>query len=67
METRKGWINIHYDVETGRIYCSQKPYDSEKDAKTAIFIGGGLCKIACIEIEYPYLPVVETMKITNNK
>lgn len=65
METRKGWINIHYCIETGKIYCSTKPYDTQEIANTGIFIGQGIYKLGCFEIEYPYDPVIEALKYIN--
>lgn len=67
METRKGWINIHYDIETGKVFCSNKPYETEDLARTGIFIGTTICRVACIEIEYPYITSNEQIKNTNNK
>jgi hypothetical protein len=51
-ERKIGWVNLHYDYTTGTITSSNKPYDSEEDAATAIYVGFGIEKVACVKIEY---------------
>ena len=52
-QTKKGYVNLHIDLLTGHIYCSQKPYDTEQEAEKGILIGYGIHKIGVFEIEYP--------------
>lgn len=53
METKKGFVNLHIDLETKQIFCSQKPYETKEEAEKGIFIGYGIFKLGIIEIEYP--------------
>jgi uncharacterized protein YegP (UPF0339 family) len=38
METKKGFVNLHIDLETKQIFCSQKPYETKEEAEKGIFI-----------------------------
>lgn len=51
-KTKKGWINIHIDVQSENLYISKKPYKTKAEAEKGVFIGIGIEKVACIEIEY---------------
>ena len=51
-KTKKGWINIHIDIESEYLYISKKPYPSKAEAEKGMLIGVGIEKVACIEIEY---------------
>jgi hypothetical protein len=56
METEKGWVNIHIDVYTKKLFISNHPYPSKEEAEKGIFIGGTIEKVGCFEIEYTKLP-----------
>ena len=51
-KTKKGWVNIHIDVQSENLYISKKPYKTKAEADKGIFLGLGIEKVACIEIEY---------------
>lgn len=66
--TIKGWINVHINVFTKQLVVSNHPYKTEKEAETGIFIGYGIEKVGCFEIEYTDIPLpVETIKKEANK
>lgn len=50
---KKGFVNLHIDLETRQIYCSTRPYNSEEEAETGIFIGGSIVRLGTFEIVYP--------------
>jgi hypothetical protein len=50
--TKKGWVNLHINVLTNEVFASKHPYKTEKEAETGIFIGYGIEKVGCFEIEY---------------
>lgn len=50
--TLKGWVNIHIDRTTLQMFISKKPYESKEEAEKGIFIGLGIEKVACLEIEW---------------
>lgn len=52
MKTQKGWVNIHIDTVTNKMYISNHPYGSKEEAETGIFIGSTIEKVGCIEIEW---------------
>lgn len=54
--TVKGWVNIHINVFTKQLFVSNHPYKTEKEAETGIFIGYGIEKVGCFEIEYTDVP-----------
>jgi hypothetical protein len=56
MSTEKGWVNIHIDVYTKKLFICGHPYKSKEEAEKGIFIGGSIEKVGCFEIEYTKLP-----------
>lgn len=56
MATKKGWVNLHINVLTNEVFASKHPYKTEKEAETGIFIGYGIEKVGCVEIEYQDVP-----------
>jgi len=56
METEKGWVNVHIDVFTKKLTISTHPYPSKAEAETGIYMGYGIEKVGCFEIEYSKLP-----------
>lgn len=47
-----GYINVHIDIETKKVYVSTVPYETEQDANSGIFIGSTIEKVGCFKIEY---------------
>jgi hypothetical protein len=49
---KEGWCNIYADLRTGKI-CETNLnfYESEEEARTAIYFGYGIVKIATIFIK----------------
>jgi len=52
METEKGFVNVHIDIVTKQVHVSNKPYLSMEEAEKGIYIGIGIEKVGCFEIEY---------------
>jgi hypothetical protein len=65
METEKGWVNIHIDVFTKKLTISNHPYKTKKEAETGIYIGYGIEKVGCFEIEYSKIEATTDANITN--
>jgi hypothetical protein len=60
----KGWVNVHINVFTKEVCVSTKPYKTKKEAETGIYIGYGIEKVGCFEIEYTDVPTPpDTIKI----
>jgi hypothetical protein len=51
-ETEKGFINVHIDIETKKVFVSNKPYPTMEEAEKGIFLGVGIEKVGCFQIEY---------------
>ena len=51
-ETEKGFVNVHIDITTKNVYVSNHPYSTKKEAEKGIFLGIGIEKVGCFEIEY---------------
>jgi hypothetical protein len=49
---KTGWINIHIDMRSHQMYCSQKPYKTRKEAKSAIFMGVGIKQVKTVKIKW---------------
>lgn len=47
-----GYINVHIDTNTERVFVSERPYETKEEAETGIFIGQGIEKVGCFKIEY---------------
>lgn len=60
LQTKTGWVNVHIDLLAKKLAISSYPYDSKEDAEKGIYMGYGIHKIGCFQIEYP--EVVETFK-----
>lgn len=52
MAKQKGWINVHIYTDTNEMVASRHPYVSKEEAETGIFIGQGVEKVGCFEIEW---------------
>jgi hypothetical protein len=52
IQREKGFVNVHIDITTKQVYVSNKPYATMQEAETGIFIGFGIEKVGCFEIEY---------------
>ena len=52
IETIKGFVNIHIDIETKQVFVSNKPYATKKDAERGFIYGTNIEKVGCVEIEY---------------
>ena len=54
METKreKGFVNVHIDITTKQVYVSNKPYPTKEEAEKGLFLGIGIEKVGCFEIEY---------------
>lgn len=51
-KTERGFVNIHIDINTKRLYISNHPYPSKEAADGGVLIGYGIEKVGCFEIEY---------------
>lgn len=51
-ETEKGFVNVHIDLVTKKMFISNHPYPTREEAEKGIFIGSGIEKVGCFEIEY---------------
>jgi hypothetical protein len=52
MAKQKGWVNVHIHTDTNEIVASRRPYASQEVAETGIYIGEGVQKVGCFEIEW---------------
>lgn len=52
---KKGFVNISIDLETNKVFVSNKPYETKEDAESAMFIGGSIYIVGTFEIEYPLI------------
>lgn len=53
MTVKKGFVALHIDTVTTRIFSSQTPYDTLLEAENEKLVGTGIIKIGTFEIEYP--------------
>ena len=51
-EMKKGFVNIHVDIETEQLYISNHLYKTIEDAEKGIFYGDTIEKIGCFYLEY---------------
>ena len=55
MKKEQEFVNVHIDVTTKKMFISNKLYPTLQEANKGIFIGYGIEKVGCFEIEYSKL------------
>ena len=61
----KGWVNVHIDIETKKMYISNKPYSSKEEAELGIFIGSCIEKLGVLKqniLTFEMLFLIKVMK-----
>lgn len=62
MNKEIGFVNIHIDIETRKLYISDIPYKTIDQAEAGVLIGSNIEKVGIFRIQY-----TKYDKKTNNK
>lgn len=52
MKTEIGFVNIHIDIETKKLYISETPYKTIDEAEAGVLIGDNIEKVGIFRIQY---------------